>query len=343
MQTRSRTVRLLLPSILCAMLRRDQAGVGSQVSRFRALALGGSGLIAGALAYASLVEPRTILLRELEISLPTLPASLSGLRLAFISDFHVGGPGDSVGSIQRAISVLEDERPDLIMLGGDFYDRGVRVPDEPDWSRFPAIAPTFAIPGNHDYHRSLSTSEEVMRLLDDSGICILRNTSQHIALKGGTVRIIGLDDPYTGRADFGTAIHGLADNVHPTIMLAHAGLVADNLPGASADLILSGHTHGAQVRFSPFRHTGPIDIFWWLDFIKGSPLSPYRQGMFRVQGSLLYVGNGLGTTSLGIRFLAPPEVAIFTLARGNGRQDLSCDDPDRYVTGSRKSQIKPGA
>ncbi len=311
------------------------------MSKFRTFAIAGAGLLGTALAYAALVEPRTIILRELELSMPTIPPSLDGLRIGFISDLHVGGPGDPVGSIHRAISVLEEQRPDLILLGGDYYDRGMRVPEEPDWSRLAAIAPTFGVPGNHDYHRGLETTEEVMRLLDDSGICLLRNTSQHVNVRGGTVRIIGLDDPYTGRADFGSATDGLSDDFHPTILLTHAGLVADYLPEASADLIVSGHTHGAQVSVSPFRRTGPLDIFWWLDYIKGSPLSPYRQGLFRVRGSVLYVGNGLGTTSLGMRLAAPPEVSIFTLHHGTGSQDLPCDHPDRYLAGYRATRIKP--
>jgi predicted MPP superfamily phosphohydrolase len=94
---------------------------------------------------------------------------------------------------------------------------------------------------------------------------------------------------------------------------------------------LSGHTHGAQIRFSPFGRTGPLDIFWWLDRINRNRPSPYRQGLFRVRGSLLYTGNGLGTTSLRMRFMAPPEIAIFTLLTGDGDSTRSCDNPRRYV------------
>lgn len=307
----------------------------------RNLSIAGAGLLAGTLTYASLIEPRTIILREIELSMPTIPPSLSGIRIGFVSDFHTGGPGDPVGSIERALAILKEHRPDLILLGGDFYDQGVRVPEEPDWSRFPAIAPTFGVPGNHDYRQGTETTEEIMRLLDDAGVCLLRNTIQNVTLPGGTIRIIGLDDPYTGKADFGSAVNGLSDDLHPTILLTHAGLVADFLPDASADLILSGHTHAAQISFSPFRRTGPLDIFWWLDYVKGLPLSPYRQGFFRVNGSILYVGNGLGTTSVGLRFMAPPEVAIFTLSHGQGRDDLPCDHQDRYVTQQRMAQVKP--
>jgi uncharacterized protein len=311
------------------------------LGKWRNALLGGIGVAAAGLMYASRVEPRTLLVRHIDLAMPTLPEAMSGLRFAFLSDFHVGGPGDPLGSVNRALSALEKDPPDVIFLGGDFYDRGMRVPEEPDWSRFAAIAPTFAVPGNHDYHRDQRTTEEVLNLLDSSGIVILRNTCHHLGLSRGTIRLIGLDDPYSGRADLAHATSGLNDDVHPTIMLAHAGLVADHLPVASADLILSGHTHGAQVRFSPFRHTGALDVYWWLDFFKKSPLSPYRQGLFRVRGSMLYVGNGLGTTSLGLRFMAAPEIAMFTLVRSDGDPQRACDDPKRYELSSNSVKLTP--
>jgi uncharacterized protein len=311
---------------------------------YRKLTVGAAGalsLIGAVAAYASIIEPRTILLREIDLELPTLPDSLDGLRFAFLSDFHLGGPGDPLGTIRRALTVLEQARPDLILLGGDYYDRGTRVPGEPEWARFPAIAPTLGVPGNHDYHRGHETTMGIFEVLERSGIDVLRNEARDLEIRGRTVRLLGLDDPYTGRNDFEKAHQSVNGSVHPTIMLAHAGLVADKLPVGSADLILSGHTHGAQVRISPFRHTGPLDVFWWLDYLKKSPISRFRQGLFFVRGSLLYVSNGLGTTSLGIRFMAAPEVTIFTLFAGSGRADQSCDNPQRYVRDTRTRWIKP--
>ncbi len=306
------------------------------------MALAGAGLAIGALSYASYVEPRTLLVREIDMALPTMPETLDGVTIAFMSDLHVGGPGDPIGSINRVLSTLQRLQPDLILLGGDFYDNGKREDHEPDWSRFPAIAPTFGIPGNHDYYRDEANSRKVMEHLADCGIQMLRNANADVETGRGVVRLLGLDDPYTGRADFGRATNDLTNDQHPTIMLVHAGLVADYLPIASADLILSGHTHGAQVAFSPFKRTGPFDVFWWLDVIKGLPISPYRQGFFRVRGSILYVGNGLGTTSYGVRLMAPPEIAIFRLYRGTGNPDVSCDDPDRYLLRHETHWTMPG-
>jgi uncharacterized protein len=314
------------------MIRRDRHSKNGQIPSYLKVALIGSAITSGAVAYASLIEPRTLLVREIDVSLPTLPASLDGTTYAFLSDLHLGGPGDPLASVQRALSVLEARRPDLIFLGGDYYDRGVRVDGEPEWSRFPQIARTLAVPGNHDYHRGMRTTEAIFEKLRSSGIEVLRNEVRDVPIRDTTLRIIGLDDPYTDRASLADAMAQVADDRRPRIMLAHAGLIADKLPVGSADLILSGHTHGAQIRFSPLKRTSPLDIFWWLDLIKGNPLSPYRQGLFRVRGSLLYVGNGLGTTSLGLRFMAPPEIAFFRLTSGTGNDERACDDPSRFIS-----------
>jgi uncharacterized protein len=293
------------------------------------MSIGGGVLAAGA-AYSSFIEPRTILHRQIDLAIPTLPQQLDGLKIAFLSDFHLGGPGDPLGTISRVLTVLNEHAPDLILLGGDYYDRGMRVHDEPDWRCFPEIAPTLAVPGNHDYLRGRETTERIFETLATAGITVLRNEVRDFPLHGSHIRVIGVDDPYTGRDEFLKATSTATGDFHPRILLAHSGLIADQLPPGSADLILTGHTHGAQIRFSPFRYTLPLDAFWWLDLIKNQPRSPYRQGLFRVRGSLLYVGNGLGTTWLGMRFLAPPEVATFRLRTGTGWEHKSCDNPSRY-------------
>jgi uncharacterized protein len=301
-----------------------------------AAALLGSG--AAAFFYSRFVEPRTLLVRSFELALPSIPPGLDGCTIAFLSDFHLGGPGDGIKPVGTAFDLIQQRRPDLILLGGDFFDQGVRAGREPDWSRLPAIAPTFAVPGNHDYKSSPDATELVLDVLDDAGISVLRNRGCSVSVRNGCIDLIGVDDPYTYRADFASANSGLALSENPRILLAHAGMVTEELPVGAADLILSGHTHGAQIRVSPFRRTGPFDAFWWLDHVQGKRVSHFRQGLFWVRGSLLYVGNGIGMTSYGLRFLAPPELAFFTLRHGTGDPEYPCDDPRRYTLRSDQTR-----
>lgn len=292
--------------------------------------LGGLAALA-ATVYARYVEPNTLLVRSYNLDIPTLPPALDGVKIAFLSDFHIGGPGSSTETTRQAIRRVEEERPDLILLGGDYYDDGHRVTPDPDWARFPKIAPTLAVFGNHDYYFGPEATAGIRQELEDSGITILCNEARSVLVGEHRIGIVGVDDAFIDRADFDAANRDIEAGIHPRILITHAGLLVDELPTGSVDLILSGHTHGGQVRVSPFRHTSPLDPFWWLDVIMGKKLSPYRQGMFYVNGVLLYVANGIGTTTAGIRFLAPPEVTLFTLRSGTGNREHRCDKPERYI------------
>jgi uncharacterized protein len=293
----------------------------------------------GALVYSRYIEPRTLLVRSFELALPRLSDELSGYKIAFLSDFHFGGPGYFGPAVEQALDILARERPYLILLGGDFYDQGVITSSAPEWSRFPQIAPTFAVPGNHDYRSRPADAESIFELLESAGMTVLRNSAKTVPIDEGAIDVIGVDDPYTGRADFSTAERCVPRSKNPRILLTHAGMIADELPIGAVDLILSGHTHGAQIRTSPFKHTGALDLFWWLDRIKAKPISPYRQGLFWVRGSLLYVGNGIGMTTIGHRFLAPPELTLFSLFAGPGSTGVPCDSPDRYVLRSSETRM----
>lgn len=281
--------------------------------------------------YARYVEPNTLIVRRYDLDIPNLPPELDGLRFAFLSDFHIGGPGYGSENTRRAIRHVESDRPDLILLGGDYYDKGKRVIPDPDWSRLPAVAPTYAVFGNHDYHYGSEATAGIRQILEESGITILCNGARELEIGAQRIGIVGVDDAFTDRADFDAASRDIDPRTHPRILITHAGLLVDELPTGSVDLILSGHTHGGQVRISPFRHTSLLDPFWWLDVIMRKKLSPYRQGTFYVNGALLYVANGIGTTTAGVRFMAPPEVTYFTLRSGSGNEDVPCDKPERYI------------
>lgn len=329
-----------LTSILCGML--NSVPTGHKWRGYRRVISLASFLIAAisaALAYSRFIEPRTLLIRTYDLALPGLPPALDGCRIAFVSDFHIRGPGDSLPAVNQVLTTLEQDRPDIILLGGDFYDKGVRKGEEPDWARFPNIAPTYAVPGNHDYKSCSEDADEIFATLREAGIDVMKDSYRRVELGGRAIDLIGVDDPYTNRDDFETAARPATSGANPRILLAHAGLIADYLPVGAADLMLSGHTHGAQIRISPFSGSGVLDVFWWLDRLKNKPISPYRQGMFWVRGTLLYVGNGVGMTSFGFRFMAPPELAFFRLRRRTGNQEFPCDSAEHYVLQSSHKRV----
>lgn len=304
------------------MFRRRLSRRSATTAWCSALALGG--LVA---AYSWLLEPRRLRRQLLRVALPHLPPQLVGTRLAFLTDFHLGGPGDPERLTRCAIQTARDWQAEVVLLGGDYFDEGRFRPSAAfDGLReFPLV---YGVLGNHDYRQGEATAEQIADFLGRLGVVVLRNQAAELHLRGEPIRLIGLDDPYTGRAFLPPRS---PDDPLPTIVLAHAPLVIDLLPAGYAHLVLSGHTHAGQIRLSPSSRLTPLDAAWYLDRSRGRPSSRQQRGFHWERGILVYVSSGLGTTTLPLRFMAPPEVVLIELAAELVDPGKPCDDPARYA------------
>jgi predicted MPP superfamily phosphohydrolase len=167
--------------------------------------------------------------------------------------------------------------------------------------------------------------------LEQSEIRVLRNQAVTVPVRGREIIIAGVDDPFTRKADLAMTLSTVPLDHHPLVLLAHAPVLADTAPPGTTGLILSGHTHGGQIRLSPFKTLTPLDISWYLDGLRGKPQSRRHRGYHWVHGTLLFVSNGIGTTHWPIRFLAPPQVLILELTAQPADPAAPCDSPRRYV------------
>lgn len=306
------------------------------------------GLLAGLLAvvYGIFVEPRSIRTRRYAVTIPDLPPDLEGLRIAFLTDFHIQGPGDNHRITRRAFEAAARHQPDLTLLGGDYYDHAHWEGGEDAFAGLPTIGPIMGVLGNHDLFRGERHAEAIVRILELSGAFMLRNRAVKVPVRGQEIIIAGVDDPFTRKADLASALSTVPVGKRPLVLLSHAPVLADTAPPATAGLILSGHTHGGQIRLSPFKTLTLLDISWYLDGLRCKPRSRYHRGFHWVQGNLLFVSNGIGTTHWPIRFLAPPEVLILDLTMAPADPATPCDSPHRYVqslAGRRCQERNPGA
>jgi predicted MPP superfamily phosphohydrolase len=297
---------------------------------FRALT---GGLLAGfvALAYGIFIEPRTIRTRRYAVTVPDLPADLEGLRIAFLTDFHIHGPGDNHRATARAFAAAARYQPDLTLLGGDYFDHAIWEGGENAFADLQAAGPVFGVLGNHDLFRGERHARAIARILEQSEIRVLRNQAVTVPVRGREIIIAGVDDPFTRKADLAMTLSTVPLDHHPLVLLAHAPVLADTAPPGTTGLILSGHTHGGQIRLSPFKTLTPLDISWYLDGLRGKPQSRRHRGYHWVHGTLLFVSNGIGTTHWPIRFLAPPQVLILELTAQPADPAAPCDSPRRYV------------
>ena len=267
---------------------------------------------AGLALYAGEVERHWIEVTQTEVRIPGLHVAFDGMRVAQLSDIHLDVFTEPF-FLRDAVHRINQLKPDAILLTGDFVShmRPFRrfSPHAAylcgDVLRDLACPYRYAVLGNHDV---CAGPELVTDALTGSGISVLTNASLPVERAGKRFWLAGLDDPLEGNPDPDKAIPASIRNIQhePVILMCHAPDYADDLltsaAGRAVSLMLSGHTHGGQVRM-PF--VGPITL----------PLlgKKYVEGWFRMQNLQLYVNRGLGTVGVPFRFDCPPEITLFTL------------------------------
>lgn len=257
---------------------------------------------AGLFAYAAFVEPRWLRLTRTRVHIRTLPPALEGLRIALLTDLHVG-EFTSPRLVRRAVRRAMALTPDLVALAGDFAaSPGALRAALVELERLSAPLGVYAVPGNHDYG-DVGIRAWHEALAEHPGITDLTNRAVVLGRGRARLCVAGVDDFAEGAPRLDGLPPPEARDI--TILLAHNPDQAERCRRHfdAVDLILSGHTHGGQVRapllgalVNPARHS---DL--------------YEEGVRRRPWTQVYVSRGIGTTGLPFRFLARPEVAVLTL------------------------------
>jgi uncharacterized protein len=264
--------------------------------------------------YAFLVEPRWLEVTRTPIHIRNLPSGLEGLRIALLTDLHAG-EGTPLSLIRRACHLAMRERPHLVALTGDFA-----ADDAPNFrevldalTSLRAPLGVYAVPGNHDHIVGIERWHRDVR--ESARITDLSNAALVHRLDGARLCIAGVDDLSSGDPQL-EVLPPPADR-DVTVLLAHDPDQAERARRRydRVDLVLSGHTHGGQVRFplvGALRNPAERDDL-------------YQYGLRRRPWTQVYTSRGVGTVHLPVRFLCRPEVAVLTLTgaprpqRGRGR------------------------
>jgi predicted MPP superfamily phosphohydrolase len=256
--------------------------------------------VAGA-AYATLYEPRALRLERLTLRLAGLPAGLDGLRVGQISDLHLGHPY-SFANARRAAEALAAERPDLLVLTGDFVSYEHAIASLPaalaPLAAAPAPLGSFAVPGNHDYWEGVPAIQAALAPL---GVEFLINEHRLLRHGGAELVVAGVDDMWDGVPDLDGALEGAPRGAF-TLLMSHCPDLADEAAARGVGLQFSGHTHGGHMRL-PALGSFCLPRFGW----------NYPVGHEHVGAMQLYVSRGVG--GLPLRLNCPPEAAVFTLRR----------------------------
>lgn len=239
--------------------------------------------------------------KSIQIPIRNLPDAFHGFRVVAMTDFHIY-PYTRPELIRKSVALANELKPDLGVFLGDYvWNHEEAIFDlAPILADLDAKHGIYSVIGNHDIWADVELVKQGLR---ESRIPIMINDGLSITQGGAAINLVGLDDGWVGNADLDAAYEGLPENT-PTIMLLHEPDLADQYADdPRVSIMLSGHTHGGQVRF----YDKPI--------VSPHLGKKYNQGLFRVGGLWLYTSPGIGVISIPIRYNCPPEVTEITLVQ----------------------------
>jgi uncharacterized protein len=281
------------------------------ITRRRFLKAGAGGALGLAL-YSGEIARHWLDVTYHDVALPGLHHAFDGMRIVQLSDIHLDDFTEPF-FLRHVVAAVNQLRPDAVFLTGDFVSEGIGSRSyavKAGWQCGAILNELecknrYAVMGNHD----VAVGErDVIAALRENGTTVLRNTFLPIERGGARFWLAGVDDPVWGAPNPELAIPASIRNVpnEPVVLLCHAPDYADTLltlpSGRAAGLMLSGHTHGGQVRL-PL--VGALDL--------PSMGRKYVQGMFQLGSMQLYVNRGIGTVGVPFRLNCPPEITVLTL------------------------------
>jgi predicted MPP superfamily phosphohydrolase len=258
-------------------------------------------------------------IRRQNLKFPNLPSSFNGLIIVQISDFHIGTFIDHHNQVEELVELVNAEEPDLLLFTGDFINNYSTEMDSftEILKKFRATIGKYSILGNHDYgeyvrwnsnQEKQANLDRLINLQRDIGFDLLLDESRKIMVSDEEIELIGIQNwgipPFPQYGDLKQAMQNVNDTAFKVLM-SHdpTHWDAQVRDKTDIDLMLSGHTHGAQFG---------IEIPGW----RWSPVTlRYKQwgGLYTEGKQLLYVNTGLGSIGYPGRVGMPPEITVFEL------------------------------
>jgi uncharacterized protein len=253
----------------------------------------GLGTVVGGAAHGFLYERHHIELTRRGFPVSGLPEALRGLRIGVLTDVH-RSQTVSHEMVAAAVDLLMAERPDLIVLGGDYVSwRDQRYVHPAADALAPLAAPhgVIAILGNHDDDREMPAA------LAAKGFTVLRDARTRLTIRGEMMDFAGIRF-WTYKV--GDIAHVMRGALPHAILLAHTPKRLVEAQQLAVPAVVSGHTHGGQIVLPGIGAVAAREF-------------PVIAGLEQRQGTTIFVSRGVGTVYVPVRINCPPEVAVLTL------------------------------
>ncbi len=234
------------------------------------------------------LEANKNLVKEQVLMFDDFPKDLEKLTIFFISDIHRRKVSEKL--INKVVG-----KTDIVIIGGDLTEKGVsfeRISENVDALK--ALGPTYFVWGNNDYETDFHRLDS---LLLEKGVKILDNTAVNFESRSGEkISLLGVDDMSEERDRLEMALLDAGDNSFKILACHNPRIVKKIEKDHNIKLVLTGHTHGGQIRIMNFGY--------------------YEKGKLSDNGVFkLLISNGYGTTGVPLRLGAEPETHLMTLKK----------------------------
>ncbi len=259
-------------------------------------------LICLLIGYAFKIEPRMTVINSYDLN----EDKGESVKVVQISDIQVSETY-TIEDLNGLVEKVNKLTPDIIVFTGDLFENfSVFQPKQEvteSLSKLKATFGKYAIWGNRDYGGGAYRIYE--DVLTNSGFTLLKNSGVNVTVSNGKKLFIGgLDDALLGNPDIDLMLTKMENDCDYEIVLMHEPDIAYLLKDTSVDLLLAGHSHGGQVQI-PF-----------IKNISTAMAEKYSDGFYTINknnGMQLYVNTGIGTSRIPVRFMVPPEIAVFNI------------------------------
>jgi len=262
------------------------------------------------LIYGSFIEPQLIVVTKKTITHPLA----SPMKIVVISDLHVGAyKGEAY--VKRVVNRINNLLPDIVLIPGDFtLSTESDLSDLDPLQNIHTTMGTYAVLGNHDMgeyalpsgqrFRGEDSGNEITAKLQALGVTVLRNTAKEIPLSTGKIAIAGIDDIWSDKSNISNTLYDIDPSAY-IVLLAHNPSIIDDPKSRVAHLIVSGHTHGGQIRIPWMGPIAPLPTTLGQEF---------DQGIFDIDDDTqLAITRGIGESSARARLFAIPEILLLNI------------------------------
>ena len=262
-------------------------------------------LLIACILYARFISTRGLIIKEYAVKTSELNKDYDGLKIVQISDIHYGSTVFKK-ELKRIVNETNKQNPDIIIFTGDLTEAKVKLTNSEiefiteEFNKFDASLAYYAIKGNHDYENTYFDT-----IMAKTKFKVLNNESDLLYANSTTpIRVIGYDDLLKGKPNYKDplTLPEEMEEIPYTILLIHEPDQIDNVLKVTKDfnIAFAGHSHAGQVRL-PF--VGAIY----------TPVGSkkYYDEHYKVENKDLYISNGIGTSTLRLRFLNKPSISLF--------------------------------